>query len=329
MMFFRVFLDPFATTDLAGDWTLHLLASADDPADFAGWARFEINFNALGTGTVTTVQRSNGDTNISHPTISLTVGSDGTMSGLTPSPVMSLDKNTVFAVMNDGGGGFDMFTMVRRAASGFATTDLRGQWTLFLLASPDDSSDLAGWARFEMNFDAQGTGTVATVQRSNGDTNITNPTISLTVGSDGTVSGLSPSPVMALDKNAIYGVMNDGGGGYDFFVMVRRAASNFSTVDIAGQWTSLFLVTRYGPPAFAGWGRSELTFDAQGSGIVTAVQRSNGDSSVTAPFSLAITPDGTVSGLTPSPVMALDKNTIYGVTTEQSGGFNFYFMVRR
>ncbi len=89
------------------------------------------------------------------------------------------------------------------------------------------------------------------------------------------------------------------------------------------------LVTRYAPPAFAGWGRHEVTIDAQGHGTFTSAQRSNGDNHLPSPFSFSVAPDGTVSGLTPSPVMALDRNTIYGVMTEQTGGFNFYLMVRR
>lgn len=329
-MFFRVLLDPFATSDLAGLWTSHeLVTSASGPTDFVGWIRFEWAFNAQGTGSVTAAQRSNGDTNIYFPTIPLTVASDGTGGGLTPPPVMALDKNTIFGVRNDGRAGYSLFTMVRRAASGFATTDLQGQWTMFLLVSPDDPTDFAGWVRLELTFNSQGNGTVTTVQRSNGDTNWGNSTIPLTVASNGTVIGLSPSPVMTLDKNAISGVTNDGGGGKGFFVMVKRAASGFSTADAEGRWTMFMLVTRYGPPAFAGWGRHETTIDAQGHGAFTAAQRSNGDTSLPSPFSLAVATDGTMSGLTPPPVMALDKNTMCGVMTEQTGGFNFYVLVRR
>jgi len=136
---------------------------------------------------------------------------------------------------------------------------------------------------------------------------------------------------MALDKNTLWGVRNDPGGrgGYDLYVMVRRAASGFSTADAEGRWTMFMLVTSYAPPAFAGWGRHEATIDAQGHGTFSTAQRSNGDTNLPSPFSFTLTPEGTVSGPTPPAVMALDQNTIYGVTTEDTGGFNFSVMVRR
>lgn len=330
VMFLRVFLDPFAISDLAGDWTMHLLTSADDPTDFAGWGRFELTFDATGQGTFTAARRSNGD-NFIPPPFALTVGSDGTGLGLTPSPVMSLDKATLYGVMNDGGGGFNLFTLVRRTASGFATADLAGQWTRFCLVSPGPLPEAAGWGRFELTLDADGNGVYTAAQFSTGSTALPPPT-KFGVAADGTVTGMTtPSAVMAVDKNTIVGVGNDPGqnGGYDLCVMVRRGTAGFDAADAEGQWTMFLLGTRSGPPAFAGWGRHEVVIDAQGIGTFTAAQRSNGDAHLPPPFTLTVATAGTANGLAPTPVMGLDKNTIYGAMTEQTGGFSLYLMVRR
>jgi hypothetical protein len=331
-MFFRIFLDPFATSDLAGHWTSQMLTVADDPGDFAGWGRFQISINAMGTATTTAAERSNGDSNIYNPILSMTVASDGTVGGFfTNSPALVLDKDTLVGVMNDGGGGCNLFTMVKRAASGFSTADLQGQWTLLGVAFGIPPATWGGgWIRHELAFDAQGKGIFTAALRSNGDTRLP-PAFTEYLLPDGSgASSAGPPGVMALNKNVTWSVGNDpGDDGRGFYVIVRRAASGFSTADAEGKWTMFTLSTRDGPPGSVGWGRHELIINAQGQASFTAAERSNGDSSLPESFTLTVGADGTATGLTPPVVMTLDKNVICGVRTESHGSYTLSIMVRR
>jgi len=331
-MFFRLFLEPFATSDLAGHWTSQMLAVADDPGDFAGWERFEMSIDALGTATTTAAERSNGDSNIYVPTLSMTVASDGTVGGFfTNSPALVLDKDTLLGVMNDGGGGCNLFTMVKRAASGFNTADVQGQWTLLGVAFGIPPATWGGgWIRHELAFDTQGNGIYTAALRSNGDTRLP-PACTLHVSPDGSGdSSAGPPFVMALSKNVCWSVGDDpGDDGRGFYVLVRRAASGFITADVEGKWTLFTLSTRDAPPGFAGWGRHELFIDAQGKATFTAAERSNGDASLPESFTWTLGSDGTATGWTPPAVMTLDKNLICCVRTESQGSYTFSIMVRR
>ena len=114
-MFFRVAQSPFLTEGIEGQWRVFMLTAADDPGDYAGWFTSIMSFTSAGAGTWSSVQRSNGDTS-SPPGVTFAVAPDGSISGGPPGStwLMSLDKNTITFVMDDGGGGVNLGVMTRK-----------------------------------------------------------------------------------------------------------------------------------------------------------------------------------------------------------------------
>jgi len=225
-MFFRIKKDPFRTELLTGSWRGYSLVAADSAGDWAGWYTGQLSFNTAGLATWSSVQRSNGDASLPAPT-TFSVAADGSISGgppLTSSWQMSLDRNAISFVMNDGGGGVSLGMLVRTGSSGFTTSDLQGQWRLFCLVAADSAGDWAGWYTGQLSFNATGLATWSSVQRSNGDGSLPAPT-TFSVAADGSISGgppLTSSWQMSLDRNAISFVMSDGGGGVSLGMLIRN-----------------------------------------------------------------------------------------------------------
>ncbi len=104
----------FVSEDLEGTWYAQGLVAGDTP-QFTGWFRGPAQIDA--SGHVTLSAKNPHEVNSSSA--SLTINSEGIITGLEDSGqswargVMSLDKDLMVFVMDDGGGGYNLFTMTR------------------------------------------------------------------------------------------------------------------------------------------------------------------------------------------------------------------------
>jgi len=213
----------FSTTDLEGAWYFHGLTSGDSP-QWVGWAYGSWNVDSAGNFTVS-VQNSDGDTN--NPTGIFSITSEGivTTEGKASSHgVMSDDKNLIVFTMDDGGGGYDLGVLVKGGGS-FSTADLEGTWYVHGLTS-GDSPQFTGWSYATTTADNAGNFNTTSYLNSAGDTNTLNmgdPTLSIT--DNGIVTNpAAPSfhGIMNLEKDTITFTGDDGGGGYDLIIFVKR-----------------------------------------------------------------------------------------------------------
>jgi hypothetical protein len=209
----------YATADLAGTWRMHGLVSGDSP-QWRGWVYGTVTMTSTG-GLSYEVHNSSGDTNTGSATAQL--ASDGiyTISELTGSHgLMSADRQTVVWTSNDGGGGFSLDLMQKQSGASFSSPDLVGRWSLRMLTS-GDAPQWTGWVYGDAEMDSLGA-FFSSLVRSDGSSATKNGTVN--ISTDGVVAFAgqpSSHGVMSDDKELIVLTMNDGGGGYDLFVLIR------------------------------------------------------------------------------------------------------------
>ena len=107
----------FKTSDLDGRWKIFTATVPDSPVDWddwVGWGVSDYDFTAAGVGNAVSTIRSDGSTDPS-PTVAFTIADNGMISGGPPGStwMMSLDKDLIGLVMNDGGGGVTLGLMLR------------------------------------------------------------------------------------------------------------------------------------------------------------------------------------------------------------------------
>lgn len=189
----------FATADLQGTWNYHVLTTGDAP-QWTGWAYGQMNIDASGNGTFTSMNRRDGDTSLPGP-VTLSLNPDGIINGSSPSKFhgkMNQSKDLVVATMNDGGGGYSLL-IFQKAGGTFSTADLQGNWWNHGLVSGDAPAQRIGWFYTNWSSDASGNFTALSHRDSTGLT---------TIPTGGTFS-VSPSGVVtSAFLPSFHGILN-------------------------------------------------------------------------------------------------------------------------
>ncbi len=159
----------------------------------------------------------------------------------------------------------------------------------------------------------------------------------LSARSDGRMCWFASAPNLAngrLFTAANVGTPGDPPGNFDLYtnadVMGIFYNSIVTVADLRGPWT-LHAITANYAGGYAGWNYGEMTVTDNGVATVTSMTRKNGDTSVPPPFALAVTSNGTVTGLSPGyhGVMSSDRSLVVGTMNDGSGGFNLIVFERR
>jgi hypothetical protein len=217
----------FSTSDLAGTWSMHALASGDAPS-WLGWFRMDV---AIGSdGAVSSIagsyKNSSGETdNILNAAFSLT--NQGVVEILGKPDAhgaMSADKTLMAMTMNDGGGGYDLVIAQKHSDTVFTPVDLSGTWSLHSLTS-GDTPMFVGWTHMSLVVGPNGFFALVpdSYRNSSGGTpQVLNGTLNITGEGVVTIAGEPSSHgFMSGDRSLIVMTMNDGGGGYDLAIMTR------------------------------------------------------------------------------------------------------------
>ncbi len=99
----------FTTSDLQGTWNINVLTSGDSP-QWTGWAYGTLNIDGSGNVTWTAIARSDGNSSLpGSDTVSIASSGIVTSAGNASfQGVMSQNKDTIVATLDDGGGGYDL-----------------------------------------------------------------------------------------------------------------------------------------------------------------------------------------------------------------------------
>jgi len=220
----------------------------------------------------------------------------------------------------------------RMVVSGFASNDLDACWTGFNLTTATNESHWTGWYRME-GYGADGHDLVLTADTGSAGASAGISQLPMFLTAAGLVTNqFFPQPgVMTPDKNKIVNIMNDGGGGFNLGVMLRRQCSGFSTNDLAGDWTGFNLTTANDPTDWAGWYRMESTASTAGVWQITDYQASVGGSGGTGTTNLFLTYNGHVTNamFDPPGLMSADKGLIVAVSDDGGGGCTLSLITRR
>jgi len=322
----------FTLADMQGTWNLHM-ATSGDGAQWAGWVYGTLTISGSGVWTWTAVNRSNGDSTLPSGSATLAITSSGivTMAGH-PSfdAVMTKDKSMIVGTTNDGGGGYDLFVMLKSGGS-FALSDLQGTWPIHMLTT-GNSPLYIGWLYGTCSIDASGNLTWTAVTRSNGDSTLPGAsTLAISASGIVTIAG-QPSfhGVMSSDKSLIVATMNDGGGGYNLMVLQKNGSGTFATGDLQGAW-NIHMLTSAQTPSWLGWLYGSQSIDASGNITWTSVTRSDGYSALPSSSTYSISTAGVLTiGTQPSfnGNMSSSKSLILATMNDGGGGYNLIVCVK-
>ncbi|MHC5039109.1 MAG: hypothetical protein ACYTHM_17510 [Planctomycetota bacterium] len=212
----------FAMSDLAGTWAYYALAEGG-ASGWRGWYRGTSQIDSAGNVTILSCLNSDGGTT-SPGSATVLLSADGTVTMVgnpTYHGTMSMDKNSIFVTMDDGGGGYTLSLSVRTGGT-FALADAGGSWSSHSLVT-GGAAEWTGWTRGVSQVD--GNGTVTPVSYLDSDGGTTGPTgATMTLAADGTVGWVGDASyqgTMSLDKNLIILNKDDGGGGETLGVSLR------------------------------------------------------------------------------------------------------------
>ena len=215
----------FSTSDLQGTWYFHMVTSGDSP-QWTGWVYANGNTDSNGNVTFTSITRSDGNSNL-PPDSTMAISSDGIVTWLSFDfhGTMNSQKDTIIGVMTDGGGGYNLIILMKESQTSFNAADLEGIWYGHGLTS-GDSPQWTGWFYATTTADNAGNFNTTSYLNSAGDTDTSNmgdTTFSITDNGIVTIPAASSfHGIMNLEKDIITLTGDDGGGGYDLIIFVKR-----------------------------------------------------------------------------------------------------------
>ncbi|MFC1534682.1 LamG-like jellyroll fold domain-containing protein, partial [Thermodesulfobacteriota bacterium] len=274
---------PFAPSQVAGTWRMHNLRSGDAP-QVTGWMHGDLILDAAGNGTFSSID-SDGYAD-SGP-----VSTRYTEHGLFMEPVpgfsnqhgvISSDRQMMVFTENNQSGGYELSVILKQdPAVTYSASDFAGDWYALFLTS-GDAPQGTGWWRGLLSFDASGNFTGSGLHY-DGSTNPQSGTLEIT--STGLITqpaepSLDFNGVMNITKDLMVFTFNDGGGGYDLCMMLKRNPStSFYPDDMLGTWYGHDLTSGDGPTQEPGWSYRTLIFNPDGTIDHLGGSNHNGQSS--------------------------------------------------
>lgn len=239
----------YTTDDLEGTWYLYALESGDGPSPC--WTHATVTMDSSGSFIMSSYLNSKGETDAGeNGTITITADGIIAISGRSSSHgIMNSDKDMVVLTMDSSNGGYDLSILSKQGPSTFTTYDLKGSWE-FLALTSGDSPQYIGWAHGIQTIDADGNCTFTSMTRSDGDSTIPEDlTVSISPSGVATFAGTDFHGIMNSRKDIIFGVLTDGGDGYDMLVSVRGVRTMYSFASCSAASTN-----KYNPSAVGyGW----------------------------------------------------------------------------
>jgi|GEM_PF-1870066 len=331
----------YSQADMQGTWMMREVVATKNmgiTSSWAGWGHGILTLDANGSGGFSGMIKSDGSTD-APSSVSMLINSsgiitvDGDFHGF-----MSSDKSAVYLTMTDGGGGYALGILQKKATGiTYSNPDLQGTWQIHSLtaSNPSSPNQYADWMHGTIILDATGTGT-ATFVNKNG---TKSQNLAVSISSEGivTMSGTDFEGFMSADKKSIAITMTDGGSeGYDFMVMQKViSGTSYSTSDLQGNWQT-HLLTINNPSVYSlnqqsGWSHGTITLNANGEGNTNFINSNNNNSNNNQSddnISLSISSDGlvTTSGKDIHGFMSADKSSILMTMTEDNGGYTLAVM---
>ncbi len=231
----------FATSDLAGKWVWHGLASGPEVGEASRWWYGSLTFDAHGNGVSNSpFVNSEGPVETLQP-LQISMGSDGIITSpfgissahgaMNPGKDLMVSVNTVVVGHTDDSDiPGEMLVVWEKQGTGYTPANLAGTWYVHALVS-GSWPDWTGWYHLASLSDRQGRGEIVSGSylNSHGETSQT-ATAQTSIASDGVVR-MSNLPsfhgMMDLRKDLWVGTMNDGGGGYGLAMAIGRPVDEF------------------------------------------------------------------------------------------------------
>ena len=319
----------FATSDLEGSWEIHMLTSGDYPK-WRGWMYGTLNYDTIGNGKFTSVNRSDGDPFLPG-NVKTAVSSFGvvTFTGTDFHGVMNSQKDMIVGVMTDGDGGYNLIIYTKHGTTTFNTSDLERTWYAHVLNS-GDAPQWVGWYYSTLDVDSDGDFTVLSCLNSDGSTDFWIDD-SFSIINKGVVSvGSNPSGHSRMNDNKDLIVTNltDASDGYALGILIK-GGGEFTAGDLQGHW-DFHSLTSGDFPQHPGWAHGTQTIDADGNCSFTSITRSNEIPTIPEELTVAISSSGVVThaGTDFHGIMNSQKDMVVGVMTNPWGGYDMVISVR-
>ena len=198
----------YSSADMQGTWQTHYLVGG---GSWTGWIHSTSTIDNSGKYTIDNLVKSDGKTNVSTGTFSIssdgfiTVGQVTTYHGF-----MSADKKLMVTNMTDGGGGGGL-GIAQKVVEGttYSIPDMQGTWQMHDLLVGSEN-----WTEHGiMTIDINGNCIISDVIKDNGGT-YTNPgTVAVSISSDGIVTfGKDFHGFLSADKKLMIGTKSDDAG---------------------------------------------------------------------------------------------------------------------
>ena len=197
----------YSTADLQGTWELHSIQTQPN----ASWVHGTTVLDATGNGT-TIAFSPNGQVNRSF---SGSISSTGILTSAGTVDIhgfMSADKQTIFITQSANDGYFLSVMQKRQTAVTYSATDMIGIWQLHGIAIGSSSS---AWIHCQYNINAFGSISATKMSRNN--VAMSNVTSSISISSDGTLTGFGSSDAngfLSADKSLGVNTLTDGSGNF-------------------------------------------------------------------------------------------------------------------
>ena len=339
----------FATSDLAGDWTIHALGVGRAPTAPSAWVAGAVRFDVSGTVVSgdTDVVDYYGD-GVPLAPGSLAVGAGGEVTGrlgdvsftgqFAPGQGAAF-KSVIVGVARSGAGASEetaAFFILIRPTGVFSQSDATGTWRVSNLQVPAFNTTASEYVSGRLIVSSEGEITGGSLTSSNGSTTtFVDGNLFVLQGGDGFFNGtLVTSPFgnessaffgyLTADKGVMVGLITrrlDSQIRLGMLVLQREPSVQYITADLAGQW-KLFSVQSEEDPTVSGVGLSgRITLDTNGN-VVSGTLTTTDGSAIDVPDGfLLIDNAGLVSGslfadfgtIAVQATMLPAKNQIYGV----------------
>lgn len=236
--------------ELQGTWNFHSLVAGGDQY-WNGWVYGQVEIDENGIMTNTSIVRSNGN-NILQPSMTLSVSQDGIITSPDDPTLHAAVNQTRDLIVWTRSAGWNGIRIMQKAGGTFAQSNLVGTWNFHMLGA-GNSSEWNGWVHGQMQINASGWGTPASIVASS---NVVLTPATVSISSNGVVSmsGTTGHAVMNQNHDLIVGTFTSGDGrGYGLMIMQKADGTTFQTSDLDGDWWGHGLVSGYAPYQQIGW----------------------------------------------------------------------------
>ncbi len=331
-------LTEYAPYDLAATWYSAGIRTpvkgSGDPSKF-GYDIEKIVLGSNGSGSITSVSRSDPGGSSSIPAGTITIESSGANAGVIsngdPNSFLFLNrhKDVVYQLrVEQNVSEQELFFVIKKAPS-YSAADLPGTWYVAGIKTPVKNNSNAANFGFDVTqlvLASDGSGTAIQILTSDSTATATFPPGTFTITNDGVISNGEPNNFwfMNAHKDVMYQFFKDPATGEQQLFLLVKKGDSYSAADLPGSWFGAGIKTPVKNTfnsANLGYEVSKLVLAGDGSGTATQISSSDPAGPTILPAgSLIITYDGQISDGNPNSLwfMNADKDTMYHFTVDAS-----------